>query len=529
MSSTPYTLRDRFPPVPTSSWIRAIKSTVPDPESLHWIGDGVEFRPFYRASDTLGASRSNSVPGWELCQQIDLTASDSLAGAVKPGSMAVHLRTATGTAPYSLHSSFQQLLGAGLAVHWSGPVRGIPATMLSAAPDPSAVRGSLLSDPLTTMLSGRIPPGYDDLPALLAEPTLPDLRTLAVDATVFMPMNVTAQIACALGATSEILAQMTGRGIPASEVAAAISVRVGVSTSFFVEIAKLRALRHLLRQAFAAYDAHDIEPHIFVEPSALCHSSLDPELNVARASTQSLSAILGGCDTLCVPPLPALPVNVALHLQLVLDHEARCGWTADPMHGSYLVEHMTGALGRAAWARFRETEAAGGLWRDCQNGKLQSLIANAMQQRQSDINTHTRKMVGVNTYCASQVATTGVCRTGYAHDFENIRRRLGTDPPLGALVGDDPAMKSLAIRLMESLGLQWEEASDGNIPSASSFIVTAGTPNEADMCASADIPVIAVLPSEPDAPVHGATQYFFPGKDIPSMMTEVLDSATAIH
>ena len=407
MPATPFTLRDHFPPVSTASWIRAIQETGPDPDSLHWIRDGIKLRLFYRASDSAVAQRIDATPGWEKCQRIDAaeygSTTGNLIGLVQDGAMAVNVQTALGARSDSMSRELvKQLIAAGLPVHWTGPVSGIVEVMRESVRDPRAVRGSILSDPLTIALSGRETVQYGDLLSLVGNQALPNVRTVAIDATVFAPMAAVDQLASVIGTVSEILAQLTGRGVPADAVGAAVSVRISVGTDFFLEVAKLRALRHLLGMVFAAYGTKRVRPHVFAQASPLNHSHLDPELNLVRATTQAVSGICGGADTLCVPPLPGLSPHLPIHLQLLLDHEARCGWTADPLHGSYFVEYLTDALGHAAWALFREQEDSGGLWQEYQAGSLQSRISRAAEQRRREVNVLSSEMVGINIYCRSR-------------------------------------------------------------------------------------------------------------------------------
>ncbi len=524
MPVTPFTLRDHFPPVSTASWIRAIQEIGSDPGSLHWVRDGIKLRLFYRASDSAVAQRIDATPGWEKCQRIDAaeygSSTGNLIGLVQDGSMAVNVQTARGARFDGKSREFvKQLTAAGLAVHWTGPVSGIVEVMRESVRDPRSVGGSILSDPLTIALSGRAEMQYGDLLSLVGNQSLPNVRTIAIDATVFAPMAVVDQLASVLGTVSEILAQLTGRGVPADTVAATVSVRIGLGTDFFLEVAKLRALRKLLEMVFAAYGTRRARPHVFAEASPLYHSLLDPELNLVRATTQAVSGIWGGADTLCVPPLPELSLHLPMHLQLLLDHEARCGWTADPMHGSYFVEYLTDALGHAAWALFREQEDSGGLWQEYLAGSLQSRISRAAEQRRREVNVLSPEMVGVNIYSRSRDGTPTI---GYGRDFEAVRIRLQNLGIRVALIGTDPSLKSLAIRLLKSLGLQWEEALPEQIRPTTNLIVIAGTSSTAEISAHTDIPVLAVLPSKPDGPTRGATRCYYPGLDIPATMNDLL-------
>ena len=113
---------------------------------------------------------------------------------------------------------------------------------------------------------------------------------------------------------------------------------------------------------------------------------------------------------------------------------------------------------------------------------------------------------------------------GYGHDFEAVRIRLQKLGIRVALIGTDPSLKSLAIRLMKSLGLQWEEAIAEQISPTTNLIVIAGTSSTAEISAHTEIPVLAVLPSKPEGSTKEATRCYYPGLDIPATMNDLLNS-----
>jgi len=135
-----------------------------------------------------------------------------------------------------------------------------------------------------------------------------------------------------------------------------------IGSSYFLEIAKLRAARMLW--------AHAVDQFQPAEPSA-CRMNLhartarinkslsNPHTNLLRATTEAMSAIIGGCDSLTVEPF-GFPEHLAVNIQRILAEEVHLGAVADPGGGSYYLEALTASLGRAAWALFQRIEAQGG-------------------------------------------------------------------------------------------------------------------------------------------------------------------------
>ncbi len=124
-----------------------------------------------------------------------------------------------------------------------------------------------------------------------------------------------------------------------------------IGTSFFFEIARLRAFRRL-------------------NPDAKIHARWnnpggDPYVTILRATTAAMSAILGGCDSLFIEPFDFNP-RLSLNIQRILKHEALLDRVADPAAGCYYIEWLTtqlaGEPGEASSVpRFDHEDYAAGL------------------------------------------------------------------------------------------------------------------------------------------------------------------------
>jgi hypothetical protein len=121
---------------------------------------------------------------------------------------------------------------------------------------------------------------------------------------------------------------------------------VPIDTQYFEEIAKVRALRRL-------FDA----PIRIVAITSRAHQTIyDPHVNLLRATTCAMSAILGGCDALVVRRFDEarggdageLARRLAVNTQLLLREEAGFGSLTDPAAGSWYLESLTQELVEAA-------------------------------------------------------------------------------------------------------------------------------------------------------------------------------------
>ena len=291
---------------------------------------------------------------------------------------------------------------------------------LSSAPaDFSAIRGSLLFDPVAASASGADPDQAfslaDDLVAEAAE--TPHFRTVTVDASAYHDAGASAvqELACALGALTERLVRSTERGLSLSALLDNLQVRVPVSTSYFVEMAKLRALRLLVPQVIDAFAPEAGPPSSLAPTDVFVHATTsrraetvyDPYVNMLRATTEAMAAALGGCDALTIRPYDGsvkppdeFGLRIARNTQLILRHEAHFDQVADPAAGSYYIETLTDQLAQRAWAQFQDLEAEGGIVQVLRSGDLHAQISETRAERRQALDERDQVLVGTTHYPA---------------------------------------------------------------------------------------------------------------------------------
>ena len=90
-----------------------------------------------------------------------------------------------------------------------------------------------------------------------------------------------------------------GRNV--DEVAKGIRFVFAIGSNYFFEIAKLRAARMLWARAVSPFQPRDESSCLMKVHTctALSNKSIyDPFANVLRATTEAMSAVIGGCDSL---------------------------------------------------------------------------------------------------------------------------------------------------------------------------------------------------------------------------------------
>ncbi|WP_375417115.1 methylmalonyl-CoA mutase family protein [uncultured Hymenobacter sp.] len=390
--AAPLSFRE-FAPVSTAEWqarlARDLKGA--DPASLRWPLpdlDGLTLEPFYHreALNALGAIPTPLVrpsasflnlPALPVPAGADGRLQiEQAADALARGADGIHFELLGDPADFAVAYLAERLP---LAATFLGfTVVKSPDQLLrrlaAALPEAGGLRGFLRFAP------GAVPEGAEAIhfrEALrqclrLARP-YPAFRAVTVNSTFFGNRGATAtqQIAFSLNTAAALLAELPDDDIAPAEVAAALHLHVGVGTSFFLEIAKLRALRQLwatLLHGFGLPVEAALSLPIYASTSSWTRTTLDPQSNLLRHTTEALGAVLGGADAVTVAPFDCLyaapnefSARLARNLPLLLRDEAGLGRVQDPAAGSYFIETLTDELARAAWATFQRVEAAGGL------------------------------------------------------------------------------------------------------------------------------------------------------------------------
>jgi len=284
--------------------------------------------------------------------------------------------------------------------------------------DLARVRGSFGTDPLADALAGATLPleaAYDRLAALTAwleAQTRPgDYRARSLVAWGARwheaGANAAQELAYTLGSAVQTLREMEARGLSPEIAATRLLFGFAVGPRFLVELAKLRAARMLWARVCEAcgFENPPASMWIHARTGARHLSALDPHTNLLRATTESLSAVLGGCDSLTVLPYDAplgLPSprarRLARNTQLILRDESRFDLVIDAAGGAHAVEALTDRLAEQAWTVFRRIEEQGGMRRFLESGEPQTQAAEAQARARRAVATRREVIVGANQY-----------------------------------------------------------------------------------------------------------------------------------
>lgn len=124
---------------------------------------------------------------------------------------------------------------------------------------------------------------------------------------------------------------------------------VPIGTNYFLEIAKLRALRILLFEAFSskAVKCTPENIEIMAVSNKWQNTDLGPHENILKGATAAMSAIIGGCDALYIEPEnpdEKLSTRTARNISTILKEESFLNKEVDPAAGSFYLENLARQL-----------------------------------------------------------------------------------------------------------------------------------------------------------------------------------------
>ena len=435
-------LFSEFAPVSTEDWVAKITADlkgVPFEKKLVWkTGEGFNVNPFYRLEDIEGLKTTESLPGefpyvrgtkkdndWKVRQNIEVccfkAANEKALDILNKGVTALGFvikgddvnkeNIATlleGICPQAVELNFNTCLCKAEALI------GILAEVFqSKGADLEKCYGSVNYDPFKKpLIKGKENQNWVESAAavLKAGAALPKYRVLAVNAFNLNNAGafITQELGYALAWGNELLAKLTEAGFTVDEVAKNIKFNFGISSNYFMEIAKFRAARWLWAEIVKAYaPACDCacKMHVHAQTSEWNMTIFDAHVNLLRSQTEAMSAAIAGVDSITVRPFDKtyqtpddFSERIARNQQLLLKEESHFDKVVDPSAGSYYVEVLTYSLADVAWKLFLDVEEKGGFAALANAGEIQKAVNASNEARHKNVATRREILLGSNQY-----------------------------------------------------------------------------------------------------------------------------------
>ncbi len=181
-------------------------------------------------------------------------------------------------------------------------------------------------------------------------------------------------------------------------------LEIAVGTNYFFEIAKLRAIRLLFNLIASEYN-QNWNCHLVVTPTKRNKTLYDYNVNMLRTTTECMSAILGGADTIANLPYDTLyhkdnefGDRIARNQLLILKNESYFDKVNNPSDGSYYIESLTQQLADKALVLFKDIEANGGFLKQLNEGIIKRKIQESADKEQDLFDSGKEILLGTNKH-----------------------------------------------------------------------------------------------------------------------------------
>jgi methylmalonyl-CoA mutase N-terminal domain/subunit len=241
------------------------------------------------------------------------------------------------------------------------------------------------------------------------------------------------EVAFTLGDAITYVEAALQAGLDVDEFAPRISFFFNAHNNLLEEIAKYRAARrlwaHIMRERFKARDPRSLMLRFHTQTAGSSLTAQQPEVNIVRTTIQALAAVLGGTQSLHTNAMDealALPTEeaarLALRTQQVIAHESGVADVADPLGGSYAIEHLTDEIEDRASNYLERIDALGGMLRAIETGYVQKEIQESAYRYQKAIESEESVVVGVNRFQSKEETPVTTLRIDPAIEQQQIER-----------------------------------------------------------------------------------------------------------
>jgi methylmalonyl-CoA mutase len=444
-------LLSEFPPVSTEQWERIIRENVKGPDyasKMIWHPEeGLAVKPYYRAEDLAGLQFLDAKPGdfphvrsarvsgdWRIREELDIAdpegVNSAACNAIAAGAeeIAFHHTKLESTEDLALLLANLNEI----PIHCEGLGRASVELLierLKSRPHEAGI--SIDLDPL----------GDLDHSAQIVRDAPASLKPFVIHADEFQEHAAGAieEIGFALSAAADFVAEMQVRGLGVDRIAGSLSFSFATGPEFFVQIAKLRAFRMVWAKAVESFGGTHkaARASIHARTAHWNKTIYDPHVNILRATTEVISAILGGADSIscaafdeCYRQPDESSRRLARNTQIVLKQEALLSRVVDPLGGAYMVEVLTNSLASKGWKLFQELQTAGGYQKARAAGVIASVLARRSSGCQQAVDCRQRVLAGTNRFADASEKAHGRVDVGgigtvprAAQAFETLRLR----------------------------------------------------------------------------------------------------------
>ena len=246
--------------------------------------------------------------------------------------------------------------------------------------------------------------------AVKAVAEYPKIKVINVQAYDFnnAGASLVQELAFGVAIGNEYIAKLVDLGFKAEEVAKRIKFTFGISSNYFMEIAKFRAGRVVWANIVKAWGVDcdcACKMHVHAVTSRWNQTVYDAYVNMLRGTTETMSAAIAGVDSIEVVPFDdafrapgEFSNRIARNVQSVLKEESHFNKIVDPAAGSYYVEELTQSIIDAAWKLFKDVEEKGGYTEAFKAGFVQEQVKAVSDKKDKLLAQRRETLLGTNQF-----------------------------------------------------------------------------------------------------------------------------------
>ncbi len=278
-------------------------------------------------------------------------------------------------------------------------------------------KGCIGADPLGELAAeGELPIPleelYDEMALVIqwAEQEMPDMKTILVRGDPYHNggSNSTQEAAYAVSAAISYIRAMMYRGIEPDTTIKHIRFSLSIGANFFMEIARLRAIKMVWSQvvdSFGADSERSGKMDIIARTSRFTATVNDPYVNILRSTTQAFSGAVGGVSSLqvgcfdeAVRPGGEIAKRIARNIQIMLQTEFDLLQPTDPAGGSWYIETLTMQVAEEIWSLMQNADSNGGFLKSLEDGHIQENVEKIFNSRLKNLAFRSDRALGTNMY-----------------------------------------------------------------------------------------------------------------------------------
>ena len=488
-----------FPSVSKESWKKQVEKKFPklgSYEDFIWhTEDGIAIEPFYTEEETEDFSfRENQLPGefpfvrgtrkkdntWFLSEDVRLAVPkdavcDALA-AIKGGADSLTFIPETKIKRGVIETLIKDIDPLRTRINFA--LREDPekvcALFISACRkkgiDTQELDGTIFFDPLSELLArGHLVTPLEEHVEKIAKTieylsdAAPGYAAFSVKSSTYKNSGatITQELAFTIAAAVEYLVMLRQRGVDTDSVCRHLVFSFSTGSSYFAEIAKLRAARALwanVAEKFTPVSSESAKMRTHCRTTTFNKTIYDSHVNMPRATLEAMASVIGGADSLTVEPFDAhhresneFSRRVARNIQLLIKNESRLDAVTDPGGGSYHIEELTQSISQKSLELFQEIERKGGYLECLRSGLIQNAVKSSREKALLDISRRKKTLIGTNEF-----------PNPLERMIEHIQKTAPAEKEIDGLTRTvEPIAESRAAQNFERIRLLSEEFAEG--------------------------------------------------------------------